>query len=87
MCNWLTALERCGIQRGEKEAEENEAEHCSLLKICAQQTDKKVTLVNIENIFEVQQPVFKVLISDELMSALSSPVLGAGSTAMLEHEK
>jgi len=52
-----------------------------LLKICAQQTDKKVTVVNTQNIFEVQQPVFKALIDDELMSA------GTGSAAVSEHEK
>lgn len=62
-------------------------EHCSLLKICAQQTDKKVTVVNTKNIFEAQYPVFKGLIDDELMSAQSSPVLEQEVLLILEHEK
>lgn len=45
-----------------------------MLKICAQQANKKVTGVNIEKIFEVQQTAFKVLAEDEFMSVQGSPI-------------
>lgn len=72
MCNRLTALERCRFQRCEQKAEENEVEHCTLLRICAQQTEKNVTVVSIENTFEIQWSSFKALLDIELMSTQSS---------------
>lgn len=45
-----------------------------MLKICAQQANKKVTGVNIEKIFEVQQTAFKVLAEDEFMSVQGSSI-------------